>query len=139
MLDNVEALSKHCPQGVVCALRSLPRICEEADRERIGQWFDSGLAIARETPAAALAYFSLESRTSLSVLHQGSTAASLDEHQGMLRKYLQMMSGSAAAIRAMDRFSMRPEIEEFPAERGTALPPASIFSPQTKKTSASTA
>ncbi len=121
-LAQVQRLAKHCPQAVVCALRSLPRVCEEADRARIEQWFGSGIAIAAKAPSAALAYFSLESRTSLGVLHQGSTAAALDQHQGMLRKYLQMMSGEPSAIRSMDRFTLRPEIEEFPAERGVALP-----------------
>ncbi len=121
-LAEVERLAKKCPHAVVAALRSLPRVCDEAEQERVAQWFATGAKVAKTTPNAVLPYFALESRTSINVLHQGSTAASLEESQGLLRKYVQMMSGSAVGIRPMDRFSLRPEIEEFPAEREVALP-----------------
>ncbi len=121
-LAEVERLAKKCPQAVVSALRSLPRVCEEADESRVMQWFATGTSVAKTTPNAALAYFALESRTSINVLHEGSTAATLEQSQGLLRKYIQMMSGLSAGIRPMDRFSLRPEIEEFPAEREVALP-----------------
>ncbi len=121
-LGEVERLTEGCPQAVVAALRSLPRVCDEAEQERVAQWFATGLAVARSTPNAALAYFALESRTSINVLHEGSTAASLEQSQGLLRKYIQMMSGSPVGVRPMDRFSLRPEIEEFPGEREVALP-----------------
>ncbi len=122
-LAQVERVAVHYPQAAVSALRSLPRICEAADAERVAHWFTTGIDIAKSTPNAAMAYFALESRTSINVLHSGSTAASLEQAQGLLRKYLHMMSGAAAGIRPMDRFSLRPDIEEFPREREVALPP----------------
>jgi len=121
-LVQVERLAKHHPQAAVSALRCLPRVCESAAAERVAQWFTTGIEIANGSPHAALAYFALESRTSINVLHRGSTGASLEQSQGLLRKYLQMMSGAPVGIRPMERFSLRPEIEEFPAEREVALP-----------------
>lgn len=121
-LAQVERIAGELPASVVSALRSLPKIYEEADPDRIASWFDKGLEVSRATPGASLAYFSLESRTSLNVLRQGSTAAGLDQNQGLLRKYLQMLSGTPAGIRPMERASLRPEIEEFPHEREVALP-----------------
>ncbi len=121
-LAQVERVSRRAPQAVVSALRSLPRVCEDADDDRVEQWFTAGLRVAAENPGAGLAYFALESRTSVNVLHRGSTAASLEQSQGLLRKYLQMMSGSPVGIRPMERFSLRPDIEEFPGEREVSLP-----------------
>ena len=54
-----------------------------------------GLQIAAENADAGTAYFALESRTSVKVLHASSTAAVLSDVQGLLRKYVQMLSGAA--------------------------------------------
>ncbi len=121
-LAQVERNAKLCPESVIGALRSLPRVCEEAEPERVVEWFDRGLEVAKATPAAAIPYFALESRTSLNVLRSGSTAATLEQNQGLLRKYIHMMSGIPAGIRPMDRLSLRPDIEEFPHEREVTLP-----------------
>lgn len=122
-LVQVERLSARLPRAAASALRALPRVCEVADDERVAQWFATGIEVAAATPDATTAYFALESRTSIAVLERGSTAASLENSQGLLRKYIQMMAGAPAGIRAMDRFALRPDIEEFPDEREVALPP----------------
>ena len=54
----------------------------------------------RDNRDAGVAYFALESRTSLKVLRAASTAATLEEVQGLLRKYVQMLSGAPASVRA---------------------------------------
>jgi hypothetical protein len=121
-LAEVERVAEVCPDAVVAALRSLPRLYEEAPAARVHDWFTTGLALARDNREAGLAYFALESRTSLKVLRATSTAASLDEAQGLLRKYVQMLSGAPASIRSLERMSLRPPVEEFPAENEIALP-----------------
>jgi nitric oxide reductase NorD protein len=121
-LSHCDEVAERAPAALVNALRSLPRLYEEADEVQVRRWFDGGLEIASNSKAAGLAYFALQSRTSLKILRDGSTAASLDESQGLLRKYIQMLSGEQAGIRPADRFSLRPALEEFPGEREVCLP-----------------
>jgi hypothetical protein len=121
-LADLERVAETCPDAVIAALRSLPRLYEEADAPRVRAWFTTGLQLARENHDAGLAYFALESRTSLKVLHAASTAATLEEAQGLLRKYVQMLSGAPVSIRSLERMSLRPPLEEFPAENEVALP-----------------
>ena len=110
------------PRGSVALLRSLPAAYEDAPPAAVEQWVRRGLQIAAENADAGIAYFALESRTSLKVLHASSTAAVLSDVQGLLRKYVQMLSGAPATIRSADAFSLRPPLEEFPLENEIALP-----------------
>lgn len=119
---HVEDLGRRHPEAIVPALRSLPRVYEEAGEEQIAAWFETGASVARDNPDAGLAYFALESRTSLKVLAASSTAAALEECQGLLRKVIQMLSGAPVSIRGVDAPTLRPPLEEFPAENEVALP-----------------
>jgi nitric oxide reductase NorD protein len=121
-LAHVRQLAAACPDAVVAALRSLPRVYEEANAELVGDWFAAGLRIARDNPVAGIAFFAIESRTSMKVLRAASTAATLDEVQGLLRKYVTMLSGSPASIRGLEGMRLRPPLEEFPGENEIALP-----------------
>lgn len=121
-LSSVEALAAVHPEAVVSALRSLPRLYEESSPPQVVKWFHAGTAVARENPSAGLAYFALESRTSLRTLHERSTAVDLEEAQGLLRKYIQMLSGEPVSVRAIERFRLLLPLEEFPGEHEVALP-----------------
>src|SRR6185369_12986097 len=121
-LTQVERVAEVCPDAVVAALRSLPRVYEEADAGLAREWFTTGVRLARDNREAGLAYFALESRTSLKVLRAASTGATLEEVQGLLRKYVNMLSGKPASIRALEGMRLRPPLEEFPDENEIALP-----------------
>ena len=121
-LAQLERVAGVCPSAVIAALRTLPRVYEEASPALARDWFDAGLALARDNADAGMAFFGLESRTSIKVLRAASIAASLDEVQGLLRKYVQMLSGVPAAVRSLDSVRLRPPLEEFPAENEIALP-----------------
>ena len=121
-LAAVERVAQVCPQAVVAALRSLPRVYEEADAVLVREWFAAGMRLARDNREAGQAYFALESRTSLKVLRAASTAATLEEVQGLLRKYVTMLSGAPASIRAHEGMRLRPPLEECPGENEIALP-----------------
>ena len=121
-LDEVERAARISPEAVPAALRSLPRVYEEADPARVREWFAGGVRLARDNRDAGVAYFALESRTSLKVLRAASTAATLEEVQGLLRKYVNMLSGRPASIRAQEGIPLRPPLEEFPDENEIALP-----------------
>ncbi|MFI5397361.1 MAG: VWA domain-containing protein [Candidatus Binatia bacterium] len=121
-LDLVLMVARTFPAGTTALLRSLPAAYEEARHAAIAQWVARGLAIAAENPEAGVAYFGLQSRTSVKVLQASSTAATLEDMQGLLRKYVQMLSGRSTTIRAAVPFQLRPPLEESPLENDIALP-----------------
>lgn len=107
--------------GIPPVLRSLPRAFEEAGEPHLLDWIARGCEIGRASRQAGIAYFALESRTSLRVLHRDGTGVDLEEVEQMLRKYIQMLSGLPAGIRRQDFFSYPPSLEESPLP-GDAIP-----------------
>lgn len=121
-LDLAVRVACEFPAGSAAVLRSLPTAHEIAGQEPILAWVQRGLEVAADNAEAGLAYFALQSRTSMKVLEAASTAVSLNEVQGLLRKYIHMLSGRSATIRSADGSSLRPPLEEFPREDEVALP-----------------
>lgn len=121
-LTHVDRAATDCPDVTVACLRALPQVYEEASPPQVREWFASGMAVAADNLAAGLAYFALESRTSLKVLRACSTAATLEESQGVLRKYIQMLSGAPASLHGVAGTRLSLPIEEFPAENTVSLP-----------------
>src|SRR4029077_5079358 len=99
------------PAAAVAALRVLPRLYEEASAEQVRAWFAAGASIADENEAAGRAYFALASRTSLKVLRAASTAATLEETEGLWRKLIQMLSGEGVTVRGVEGLTLRPPLE----------------------------
>ncbi|HZP42241.1 MAG TPA: VWA domain-containing protein [Candidatus Binatia bacterium] len=121
-LAAVGEVARAFPEAALAALRQLPRIHESADASRVRRWFDTGLAVAEGNAAVARAYFALESRTSTRVLGAASTAATLEETQGVWRKVVQMLSGAPAQLLPTDGCSLRPPLAADPAGRELPLP-----------------
>jgi hypothetical protein len=121
-LTRVDTLAARSPAAAIAALRVLPRLHEEATPERVAAWFDAGMAVVEENAHAGRAYFALESRTSVRVLRADSTAATLEETEGLWRKLVQMLSGEGATVRGVEGLTLRPPLELFPAEREVSLP-----------------
>ncbi|HUE29685.1 MAG TPA: hypothetical protein VMR79_02355, partial [Verrucomicrobiae bacterium] len=121
-LALVEELAAAQPEAAVAALRVLPQLYEEAGSAEVRRWFAAGAAVAAENGAAGRAYFALESRTSLAVLRADSTAAALEDTQGVWRKLVQMLSGEPAVVRGVDVATLRPPLEDLAAEHEVALP-----------------
>jgi hypothetical protein len=121
-LDLALAVAQRFPAALPSMLRSLPRAFEEGDLDAVRVWVERGLALAAERIEVGLAYFALESRTSLKILRASSTAVTVEEVQGVLRKYVQMLSGEPAVLHSVNLFQLRPPLEEFPAENEVALP-----------------
>jgi nitric oxide reductase NorD protein len=121
-LDLVLTVARTFPAGTIPLLRSLAAAYEEAPHAAVEEWVQRGLVIAAENAEAGVAYFALQSRTSVKVLEAASTAATLSDVQGLLRKYVQMLSGAPVSIRSADVFRLRSPLEEFPLENEIALP-----------------
>ena len=124
--EALVALAQDFALAIPPAIRTLPRAFEEAGEQRLLEWIARGRTIGRARPEAGVAFFALESRTSLRVLRHDDTGVDLDEVQEVLRKYIQMLSGWAAGIERQEFFSYPPALEEFSLP-GDAIPlPARI-------------
>lgn len=121
-IELVGRVAERFPRGAVAILRSLPIAYEDARPDAVAAWVERGLAIAAGNPEAGEAYFALESRTSVKILHASPTAVALADVQGLLRKLVQMLSGQPAAIRSCDSLQLRPGLEEQPQENEIELP-----------------
>lgn len=114
------------PAGVLPLVRTLPRAFEETGEQGILDWLTKGLAIAADNPVAGVAFFSLESRTSLRVLRQSSSAVDLEEVQELLRKYIHMLSGTTVGILKQEILSYPPALEAFPVVTDALPLPARV-------------
>jgi hypothetical protein len=121
-LDIARHVAAACPRAAPGLVRCLARVVEEAPGERVREWAEHGLTLARANPDAGRAYFALASRTSVRVLHSSPTAVALEEVEGVLHRYIQMLSGAPAVVRADGPFRLRPPLEESPAAGGVVLP-----------------
>ncbi len=121
-LDLATTVAEDFPTAVPGILRCLPRILEEASGERARNWMSHGLMLARQHRDTGRAYFGLESRTSIRMLHASTTAVTLAEVDGMLQRYMQMLSGIPAMASATGRFRLLPHLEDAPGTGTVALP-----------------
>jgi len=121
-LDLAVSVAQRFSSAAPAMVRSLPRAFEEGDLAAVRAWVERGLALSAERPEVGLAYFALESRTSLKVLRASSTGVLVEEVQGVLRKYVHMLSGEPAVVHSVTLFQLRSPLEEFPAENEIALP-----------------
>ena len=112
--EQLATLAQRFSAGVPAVIRTLPRVCEETGKQGIADWLTKGLDVAKDNAAAGIAYFALESRSSLRQLRQSSQGVDLDEVQELLRKYIQMLSGTPVGIRKQEMFAYPPPLEEFP-------------------------
>ena len=112
-------LANAFPAAIPPLIRTLPRAYEETSDAGLQGWLAKGTRIAADNPEAGVAYFALESRTSLQVLRRASPGIDLEEVQELLRKYVQMLTGAPVGIRRQEVFSYPPALEQTP---GNELP-----------------
>ncbi len=112
--ERLAALAQQFPAIVSPVIRTLPRVCEETGEQGVEEWLTKGLDVATSNVAAGVAYFALESRTSLRQLRQSSQGVDLEEVQELLRKCIQMLSRTLVGIRKQEMFAYPPSLEEFP-------------------------
>ena len=121
-LLQIEPLAEPYPEAALAALRALPELHRRAEPVQALRWFAHGERLARESVAAAQAFFALESRTSLRVLAAGSGVAELDQNLGMWRKLICMLSDRSVVVRRLDTLGLRPPLEAAEPEAAVSLP-----------------
>lgn len=113
--ERLVALASAFPAGVPALVRLLPRVFEETGESGVLEWLTKGLEVAQANAIAGVAFFALESRTSLRVLRQASQGVDLEEVQELLRKYIHMLSGISVGIRQLDVLTYPPPLEAYPS------------------------
>ena len=116
LLERIASLSQFFPAIVVPLFRSLGRVMDEVGEGRTLAWIAAGEEIARRGPEAGAAFFALKSRTSILTLRGAFPHVYLSEVQGILLKFLHMLSGEAIGILETDRLSFPPPLAEGEGE-----------------------
>lgn len=124
--DQLGIVAREFPAGIPALLRVLPRAFEEAGEQGLADWLAKGMAVARENATAGVAFFALESRTSLRAIRQASAGVELEEVQELLRKYIHMLSGTVVGIHRQEVLWYPPPLEEFPCRSGDLPLPGRI-------------
>jgi len=123
LLERIAQLAQTFPAGVARLFRALTRAYDEVGEEGVKAWIAAGEDLARRNPQAGEAFFALESRTSLLTLRHASPAVSLSDVQGLLLKYLHMLSGVAISLKESPSLSFPPPLAEG-ADAAFPLPAA---------------
>ncbi|HKA56858.1 MAG TPA: hypothetical protein VKJ47_24705 [Candidatus Binatia bacterium] len=123
LLERIAQLAQSFPAGVARLFRALTRAYDEVGEEGVKAWIATGEDLARRNPQAGEAFFALESRTSLLTLRHASPAVSLSDVQGLLLKYLHMLSGVAISLKESHSLSFPPPLAEG-ADAASPLPAA---------------
>lgn len=110
LLDLAATIGARFPYGVVPYYRVLPRLLEHTGADGIAHWVAEGLAVAESSRDAGVAYFALDSRTSRAVLDAASTAVGFPEVQGLLKRYLHMLTGEVVEVAASAEAGYRPPL-----------------------------
>lgn len=112
LLERIAQMAQTFPAGVARLFRSLVRAYEEVGEEGVKSWITAGEAIAERSPQAGEAFFALESRTSLLLLHGSSPVVNLLDIYGVLLKYAHMLCGEAVSIKEASFLSVPPPLAE---------------------------
>lgn len=112
LLERIAHLAQTFPAGVARLFRVLSRAYDEAGVECVQAWIVAGEEIARRNAQAGEAFFALESRTSVLLLHHASPWVLLSDVHGVLLKYLHMLCGRAVGIKESSAVSFPPPLEE---------------------------
>lgn len=116
LLERIAQMAQAVPATVVPLFRSLGRVYDEVGAERTLAWIAAGAEVARRSPEAGTAFFALKSRTSLLTLRGASPAVYLSDIQGVLLKYVHMLSGAAIGLSETESLSFPPPLAERESE-----------------------
>jgi nitric oxide reductase NorD protein len=111
LLGEAHRIADAAPAVLPAFLRTMDRALEEGGASGVELWVTRGLELAENgADAAAVAHFRLETRTSHKLLVQKSAAVAFEEVDGMLRRYLTMMSRRSFQLVPSPGMWMRPPL-----------------------------
>jgi nitric oxide reductase NorD protein len=112
LLGEAERIAASVPAALPAFLRTMDRAYEEGGETGVALWVRRGieLAAAGAQQEAVVAHFRLETRTSHKLLVDRSAAVRFEEVDGMLRRYLTMMSRRSFQLVPAPGVWMRPPL-----------------------------
>lgn len=112
LLEQVTLLADEAPVALPAFLRTMDRALDEGGEAGVALWTRRGIDAARggAAPEAVVAHFRLETRTSHKLLVDRSAAVGFAEVDGMLRRYLTMMSRRSFQLTSSPGLWMRPPL-----------------------------
>ena len=111
LLERIGQLAQFVPTGVARLFRVLGQAYDDVGEEGVLGWITAGEELARRRPAAADAYFGLESRTSILLLRGKTPAVMLSDVHGVLLKYLHMLSGATYSLAETETVAFPPPLD----------------------------
>ena len=114
LLGQIERVAAAAPAALPAFLRTMDRAIEEGGTGGVELWVSRGLELAGGASSnandVAIAHFRLETRTSHKLLVERSAAVAFEEVDGMLRRYLTMMSRRSFLLMPSPGVWMRPPL-----------------------------
>jgi len=110
ILERIAQLAQTFPAGVVPLLRTLSRVFDEGGEQRTLEWITAGEAVGCRNTDAGAAFFALRTRTSLLALRGVPAAVYLGDIQGLLLKFLHMLSGAVVGLTETERIMFPPPL-----------------------------
>ena len=110
ILERIAQLAQAFPAGVVPLFRTLSRVFDEGGEQRTLEWITVGEAVGRRNADAGTAFFSLRTRTSVLALRGIPAAVYLGDIQGLLLKFLHMLSGAVVGLTETERITFPPPL-----------------------------
>lgn len=116
LLQQMQRVADSAPSVLPAFLRTMDRAIEEGGPAGVEVWVTRGLELADAGAVnggaadAAAAHFRLETRTSHKLLVHRSAAVAFEEVDGMLRRYLTMMSRRSFQLMPSPGVWMRPPL-----------------------------
>src|SRR6185369_10051075 len=112
LLAQAARIGEAAPAVLPAFLRTMDRAIDEGGQPGVELWVERGIELAThdQNIDAAAAHFRLETRTSHKLLVERSSAVTFEEIDGMLRRYLTMMSRRSFQLMPSPGIWMRPPL-----------------------------
>lgn len=111
VLELASRVARRAPDAAPRFLRTVLRVGETVGfGEHLEAFVERGLALASEHPAAARAFFALESRGALAFLRQHDVAVVLEDVEPTLRGYVQLVSSGRPALEGVAAAGLFPAV-----------------------------
>ena len=98
ILDLCETLLAVSPEAVPPFLKSLSGVLDRITISQLDSWFHHGVDLLRDNPESGIAFFKVESNTSVAMLETLSSSLELDRVKGIIRLYCSALSGSSIDV-----------------------------------------
>ena len=98
ILDLCETLLSVSPESVPPFLKSLATVLEKITMSQLDSWFHHGVDLLKDNPESGIAFFKIESNTSVAMLETLSSSLELERVKGIIHLYCSALTGTAIDV-----------------------------------------